>query len=85
MAERCACQGMQSLSLVLCSIALLLTVLSVPAAFLVSSSSGPDAAGGAVGIFFLTLLRGAVMAGGMLTLAGAGRLDGMADGRERRW
>jgi len=60
------------------ALAAALTALFLPMVHSIGNLNGPDSAGAGIGVFLLSLVRGAVLIGGLLMLAGVGRLDGLA-------
>jgi hypothetical protein len=66
---------MQTIATTLLSIAALLTVLSAPLVWSIGQMRGPDAAGAGIGIFLLSVVRGVVLMGALLVVAGMGRMD----------
>jgi hypothetical protein len=63
------------------SFALLFTILFFPLVNAVEHSSGPDAAGAGIGIFFLAIFRLGAMIGGLSFAVGTGRMTGLGNSR----
>lgn len=69
---------MSYLSITLLSAAAVLTLLYIPMVIAVMASSGPNSAGGAIGILFLAVIRIGVFISGFLSAVPTGRLVSIA-------
>lgn len=72
---------MQILAIIALVAAVVMTGAFIPMVDSIKHASGPDAAGVGIGIFLLSILRGAALIAGLLILVGAGKMDGLVASR----